>query len=54
MMEYMNAIDLGHLAYVIFENGIDGHFFLQCSYVDLKMVGINSLQAKKISSYFPK
>ena len=54
MVEYMHVIDLGHLAPVIEQNGIDGRFLLQCSYEDLSMVRIGHLQAKNITLYLPK
>jgi hypothetical protein len=54
MVQYMQAIDLGHLARAIVDNGIDGGFLLQCSCDDLSKAGITSLQAKKNTSYLPK
>ena len=47
MVQYLHAIDLGHLSHVITDNGIDGSFLLECSGHDLKQAGITQLQAKK-------
>jgi hypothetical protein len=54
MVQYMQVINLGHLAPFIVENGIDGAFLLKCSLDDLIKAGITALQAKKITSYLPK
>ena len=53
MVQYMHAIDLGHLAPVIVDNGIDGRFLLQCSAEDLIHAGIGPLQVKKIVYALP-
>ena len=54
MAQHTRALDLGHLAAAIADNGIDGSFFLQCSDDDLKLIGINPVQAKKITMNLPK
>ena len=54
LVQYANAIALGHLDKTIRENGIDGQFLLQCSVDDLAAAGINQLQANKITMTLPK
>ena len=36
------------------ENGIDGHFSLQCAQADLQSIGIGPLQWKKNITYIPR
>ena len=54
MVAYLEAIKLGHLGPAIKANGLDGHFFLQCTQADLEPIGIGPLLLKKIMLYMPR
>ena len=48
-MEFLRALELGHLRSKFEENGIDGDFLLSMSADELKEdLGLTGLQAKKI------
>ena len=54
MVAYLDALYLGHLGPAIIANGLDGHFFLQCTQAELELIGIGFLQWKKIMTYMPQ
>ena len=54
MVQYMSAIDLGHLAPAMQENGMDGRFLLECTQEDFLAIGVTALLWKKIHSRLPK
>ena len=54
MVAYLDALYLGHLGPAIIANGLDGHFFLQCTQAELELIGIGLLQWKKIMTYMPQ
>ena len=54
MVQYMSAIDLGHLAPAMKENGMDGRFLLECTQEDFLAIGVTALQCKKNHSRLPK
>ena len=54
MVAYVDGLSLGHLGPSLKGNGLDGHFFLQCTQADLESIGIGPLHWKKIMAYMPQ
>ena len=53
VVQYCDALKLGHLAPKIFENGIDGPLLLGLSHKDMVKAGFLDLQANKILGRLP-